>query len=103
MTIDEPHEGTCFGFQDGRLNLRSIEDGKYGTELPERYAIQATDVIDAATRVLDLGQLRTKIAGTLPPDSSGRQPAAGGLTVRDMAMQLVKVPDQILFAPEAAS
>ena len=103
VTIDEPHEGVCFGFEDGKLRLRSL-GADYGTGLGgDAYTIDATEVIDGSTRVLDLGQLRKRIAAKLPAGSADQPVTGDELAVRDVAMQLVKVPDQAVFAPPEAA
>jgi hypothetical protein len=111
VTIDEPHEGVAFGFEDPplhktgrRLYLRSINPAGYGLPLCSDAAIEAGDctysidpdaaatrVVDPATRMLDVAELLSALTAKLPG-------AGSGLDVRDVATQLIKVPEQAVFA-----
>lgn len=120
VTVDEPHEGVCFGFEDPpvgqlgrRLYLRSLDPGSYGMPLAtdaqmadgsDVYVIDpdATSVLDPATRVLNVATLLTQIAATLPKLANGDALTADDLTVRDIAVQMIKVPEQAVFAPPAS-
>jgi hypothetical protein len=96
--VEEPHEGIAFGFEDpphGKGNwlyLRSLAGGDYGTPLQTTIDIDAAAVVDANRLVkisasgglLDL--IRDKLVG---------KPA---LRARDFAVQMIKVPEQVLFA-----
>lgn len=100
ITIDEPHEGIAFGFEDppdekgegDYLYLRSIDADNYGMPLDEStYYIDAKDgFIDDTTRIVDITGLKDKIGSTLPDHPT--------LAIRDFAVQMVKVPEQGIFA-----
>jgi hypothetical protein len=108
VTIDEPHEGVAFGFEDPPppakegyyLYLRSLATGNYGTPLCTDEQIEkgscthqidavATGVIDPATRSVDVGKLVGLIKSNLNSST---------LRVCDFAVQMVKVPEQAVFA-----
>jgi hypothetical protein len=113
VTLDEPREGVAFGFDDPPptgehspdglwLYLRSVADGDYGApkcsddEIDRgvcRYAIdaEAAGLVDAKTRVVAFGKLADALSTTLGTP----------LAVRDVAVQLVKVPEQAVFAAPA--
>lgn len=117
VTVDEPPEGIAFGFEDsptapladlwtrpGRLgssepqssppsNLwlypRSIQDANYGMPLGDADALDAVaaGVVDSATGVLRIDALNAALHTKL-----GAEPR-----VRDLAVQLVRVPEQAVF------
>jgi hypothetical protein len=110
VTVDEPQEGIAFGFEDPPtgegdwLYLRSLDANDYGISLcPDpttcAYAIdaRASGVIDPETRLVKVDTLLAAIQAKLPGDPV--------LAVRDLAIELVKVPEQAVFAaaPEIAS
>jgi hypothetical protein len=108
VTIDEPREGVAFGVEDPpkgqtgtRIYLRSINPSGYGVPLCTDKEIEegacaysvdpaAEGVIDPATRVLRVPALIDALTKKLPG-------ADAGLNVRDVALQLVKVPEQAVF------
>lgn len=111
VTVDEPQEGVAFGFEDPPPNQgeglwlypRSVDPSSYGKTLcPSahdcQYAIDAlaSRIVDPATRLVKLtgpGGLIAMLESTLPGSPS--------LAVRDLAVQLVKVPEQAIFARQA--
>jgi hypothetical protein len=104
VTVDEPQEGIAFGFEDPPtgegmwLYPRSVDASSYGTPLAESYAFDAASVIDSSTRLLSLSA-----AGGLVPLLEGKLPGTPTLAVRDLAVQLVKVPEQALFSAQEKS
>src|SRR5439155_22387391 len=96
--------------QTGRRHyLRSINPSGYGLPLCSEAAIEAgecafsidpdataTRVIDPANRMLDVAALLAALKDTLPG-------ASDGLAVRDVATQLIKVPEQAVFAAPQTS
>lgn len=107
VTIDEPQEGIAFGFEDppGQgegyyLYPRSLGSSDYGAPLCEspedcRYAIDAvaSGIIDPTTRLVKISGadgILAKLQTTVP--------GSPVLQVRDLAIQLVKVPEQAIFA-----
>jgi hypothetical protein len=102
VTINEPHEGIAFGFQDPPkdrgngyyLYLRSLDPAGYGRPLPEEsYGIDASKGIigaDRRIRITGAGGLLEAVRSTLPGSPT--------INVRDLAVQLVKVPETAIFA-----
>ncbi len=96
VTIDEPHEGVAFGFQDAPkgesadgyyIYLRHLSGDSFGTVIPGKF-INAKDLIDGHSQ-LNIAELqkamRSKLNVTkLPP--------------REFALQMVRVPQQGVFA-----
>ncbi|HEX8183432.1 MAG TPA: hypothetical protein VF747_01735, partial [Blastocatellia bacterium] len=125
VTIDEPHEGIAFGFEDpphhisggplrqnGKgfyLYLRFVDNARYGMPICKdseiesgacQYAIDAagSNVIDSTTRIVKVsgsGGLLSLIKEKLPNNPDVR--------VRDFALQMVKVPEQAVFAAPATA
>ncbi|MBV9280188.1 MAG: hypothetical protein JOZ41_08925 [Chloroflexi bacterium] len=106
VTVDEPHEGVAFGFEDPPggsegyyLYLRSLDQKSYGVPLPEKqYGIDATKgIIDSYRRIAigGSGGLRQTIQGKLPGNPE--------LKVRDFAVQMIKTPEQAVFAARPPS
>lgn len=110
VTINEPHEGIAFGFQDAPntrprdgateetgywLYLRSLDAKSYGMPLPE-----ATHHIDAAAAGLIGPDRRVRISGAdgLVAAIRGKLDGSPTINVRDFAVQMVKVPETALFA-----
>jgi hypothetical protein len=104
ITIDEPHEGVAFGFEDppagegDYLYLRSIDPSNYGTPLPGDHGIDATTVIDSATRII-----RISAAGGLLDSMKSKLPNSPDIRVRDFAVQMIKVPEQAVFASQSVT
>ena len=98
VTIDEPHEGVAFGFEDPPagegfyLYLRSLDPSDYGTPLTSDNTIDATTVIDTATRIIKI----SASGGLL--DSMKSKLNSPDVSVRDFAVQMIKVPEQAIFA-----
>jgi hypothetical protein len=118
VTIDEPHEGVAFGFadpppqsKDGTPNtsegnwlyLRSLDPTKYGTPLCTDLDIEqnncqqsidavASHLIDPATRIVKISAAN----GLL--DNIKNALGAPAVNVRDFALQMIKVPEQAIFA-----
>jgi hypothetical protein len=107
VTVDEPHEGVAFGVEDApqgkgrRIYLRSLNPSGYGPALCTDQEIEAgtctysidpdaEGVFDATTRVLNVAKLIAAIEGKVPGANTG-------LHIRDVATQLVKVPEQAVF------
>lgn len=109
VTIDEPREGIQFGFEDPPpaegegyyLYLRSLaDDANFGMTLCTDVQIEedqcsyqidavASGVIDADTRNIQVNTLISLIKDQLGQSS---------LPVRDFALQMIKVPEQAVFA-----
>jgi hypothetical protein len=126
VTIDEPHEGIAFGFEDpphhftggplrqnGKgfyLYLRSVGGSNYGMPICSdsqiesgqcECAIDAIDnnVIDSTTRIVKISQ-----SGGLLGLIKEKLPGKPDLNVRDFALEMVKVPEQAVFkTPPKAS
>jgi hypothetical protein len=125
VTIDEPHEGIAFGFEDpphhftsgplrqnGKgfyLYLRSVGSSNYGMPICTdsqiesgqcQYAIDAvaSGAIDQATRIVKISQ-----GGGLLGLINDKLPGKPNLNVRDFALEMVKVPEQAVFATPAAA
>ena len=98
VTIDEPHEGVAFGFEDPPtgegyyLYLRSVATSNYGTPLSKDLAIDASRVIDPVTRILKISA-----AGGLLESIKNKLPNSPNIRVRDFAVQMIKVPEQAVF------
>ena len=112
VTIDEPHEGVAFGFEDpppGKgegyyLYLRSLASAQYGTPLCSDQADEndtcqcmidavASRIIDPVTRII-----RINGAGGLLASIQNLLPGNPTVNVRDFALQMIKVPEQAVFA-----
>lgn len=112
VTIDEPHEGVAFGFEDPPpdkgegyyLYLRSLDQSNYGAPLCTdaeiesdacQYQIDAlgSGLIDPATRLVKI----SASGGLLEAIQKGL-PNSPTVQVRDFAIEMVKVPEQALFA-----
>jgi hypothetical protein len=104
VTIAEPQEGIEFGFEDppqGKgfyIYLRSLQPGAYGqpccpdpktTECDE--AVDAGAMIDARTGVVDIAALVGAMEQRL-------KLTAGTLNVRDFAVQMIRLPEEAIFA-----
>jgi hypothetical protein len=101
VAIDEPHEGVAFGFEDPPLEvtsggyylyLRRLTADGYGIpfDLKERkyFDAKAKNLIDANSQ-LDLPKLQEEIR---------KGAGATTLNVRDFALEMVRVPQQGVFA-----
>jgi hypothetical protein len=125
VTIDEPHEGVAFGFEDPPaknkdgtpntsegywLYLRSLDadPAKYGKPLCTDLEIEnnqcshaldavAAQIIDPATRILNI----TRPGGLL--NSMRTLPGSPDVNVRDFALQMIKVPERAVFAAPRAT
>ena len=105
ITVDEPHEGIAFGFEDPPpekgegyyLYLRSLNTTDYGMPMDEtKYYIDAEQGIIDDNRIINIlgsNGLVEKIKEILPekPD----------VNIRDYAVQMIKVPEQAVFAAKA--
>lgn len=101
VTIDEPHEGVAFGFEDPPkeatpggyyLYLRSLQPERYGMPFDPKDGKQieakAKNLIDSNSQ-LDLPKLQEEIR---------KVAGAARLNVRDFAVEMVRVPQQGVFA-----
>lgn len=102
VSIDEPHEGVAFGFEDpphgegDYLDLRSLDPASYGTLLPGRSIdARATNVIDASNIV------KITAADGLIQLIQSALPGSPAVHIRDFAVQMVRVPERAVFAPPA--
>lgn len=106
VTIDEPHEGVAFGFEDPPtaegngyyLYLRSLDPNSYGKPLAG-----GAQAIDAARGIIGPDR-RIRIAGGggLLEAIRGKLPGSPAINVRDFAIQMIKVPEQAIFAAPPA-
>jgi hypothetical protein len=101
VTIDEPHEGVAFGFEDAPLTtpasasnrylyLRRLTPDKYGQLFPKEDGkyFDAQPFVDASSqlKISELqGQIKTGVG-------------ASALNVRDCAVEMIRVPQQAVFA-----
>jgi hypothetical protein len=101
VTIDEPHEGVAFGFEDAPLDvprpnanrylyLRQMSAKDYGILYPKdsKKYIDVQPYMDDAQK-LKISELRTRIQSDL---------GGTALNIRDFAVQMVRVPQQGVFA-----
>ncbi len=114
VTIDEPHEGVEFGFQDPPtgegyyLYLRSLDTSSgYGTRMCSDEEIEkgtcqheidaeGANVIDSATRIVKIsasGGLLDQIKENL---------GVSDVNVYDFAVQMIKVPEEAVFAAQSS-
>ncbi len=99
VTINEPNEGVAFGFEDppsgegDYLYLRSVDPGNYGALLSSDHAIDGSTVIDPATRIIKISA-----SGGLLDSITKELPNSPAIRVRDFALQMIKVPEQAIFA-----
>ena len=105
VAIDEPSEGIAFGFEDPPdpkpdgasedwLYLRQTDENSYGQSYPDTdtaHHFDARRLIDDH-RIVDVQALVTRIQA----DLGGAQ-----LAPRDLAVQLIKVPERGVFQPSA--
>lgn len=110
VSIDEPREGVAFGFEDPPadkregyyLYLRSLGAADYGTPLCTdeviaaggcQYQIDAAahNLIDPVTRIVNIGGVLTQMETVLSSPT---------LNVYDFAVEMIKVPEQAVFATE---
>ena len=103
VTVDEPHEGIAFGFEDPpagegyALYPRSLGASDYGTPLAN------VPPIDAVTSgIVDPQYRRVKItaAGGLVPTLQAALPNRPAVNVRDFAVEMIKVPERAVFAAQ---
>jgi hypothetical protein len=101
VTIDEPREGVTFGFESPSdtsegdyLFLRSLDPANYGALMQgKQYVINARKGIIGPHRLVKIGGdggLLDIIRKTLPNSPT--------VNVRDFAVQMIKVPEQAVFA-----
>lgn len=107
VSIDEPHEGVAFGFEDppegqgegDYLYLRSLDPNSYGLTISDGPSInvQASGVI-GPNNVL-------KITGTggLLPAIQNALPGSPTVHIRDFAVEMIKVPERAVFAAPSTS
>jgi hypothetical protein len=92
VEFDEPKEGLCFGVEPVQSKLEiAIRDPATGEAMPDDiYTLDAVADFRGgiATRVLDIGHLSSGLAQKLNLAS---------LNSADFALQLVKVPEQMVF------
>ena len=96
VTIEEPHEGVTFGFDDYNLNLRSLDRSSYG--MPTSGIVinaQQANLIDSnrVVKIKSPDGLVDKITSALP-----NSPV---VNVRDFAVQMIKVPEQAVFTAQS--
>jgi hypothetical protein len=102
VTIDEPHEGVAFGFEDppagegDYLYLRSLDPATYGQSLGTDQAIDANGGYLNASRQLVLAGPNGLLAAI-----QAKLPGTPTLNVRDFAVQMIKTPERAVFAAQA--
>jgi hypothetical protein len=106
VTIDEPHEGVAFGFEDPPtgegyyLYLRSLDPATYGQELSDGrkpgdpYAINGASYINANRQLVLSGNngLLAAIQAAVPNKPT--------VHVRDFAVEMIKVPERAVFTAQ---
>lgn len=92
IEFDEPKEGLCFGVEPVEAKLEiAIRDPATGEAMPDKIYTLDDDADfrgGIASRVLDIAHLNTALAKQLNMTS---------LNSADFALQLVKVPEQMVF------
>jgi hypothetical protein len=102
VAVDEPSEGVAFGFEDPPdpapagasadwLYLRHADEAAYGqpyAQDDEAHRLDAGSLI-GADREVDVAALASRLGGVLG--------TGGPLTTRDLAVQLIKVPERGVF------
>jgi hypothetical protein len=92
IEFDEPKEGLCFGVEPVEAKLQiAIRDPANGEPMPDKiYTLddKADFRGDQSNRVLDISHLNTALAKEL---------SMASLNSADFALQLVKVPEQMVF------
>lgn len=116
VQIDEPREGLAFGVEDGGTAsqqlvwIRHLINDQSGNEVgaqfgedPATDAVDATPAIDPASGVIDLLQMRAIL--TANPNLAGelgqKTYAKGQLTPADFALQMVKLPERMIFQAQS--
>jgi hypothetical protein len=95
VTVEEPHEGVTFGFDDYNLYLRSLDPNNYGMPLSGNpINVQKANLINSnrLIKITDSDGLVNTIKTTL------NSPI---INVRDFAVQMIKVPEQAVFAAQS--
>jgi hypothetical protein len=100
VSIDEPHEGVAFGFEDPPhgegyyLYLRSLDPGNYGTLLKDKWIdAQASKVIN------ENNTLKLNAPDGLIQLIGKSLPGPPTVHIRDFAVEMVRVPERAVFAP----
>lgn len=113
VQIDEPKEGLAFGIEDreeGNLNpiwirhlVGDVIGGQFGTD-PSTDAIDATSAINQGDGVVNLLTLRRLLAANprLAAELDDKTYGKGVLTPGDFALQMVKLPEQMVFSNNPA-
>jgi hypothetical protein len=103
VTIGEPHEGVTFGFEDPPtgegyyLYLRSVDPSNYGPQMSgSQYEINAESGFINSNRVIAI-----TAGGGLVSTISSLLPSTPTINVRDFAMEMTKVPEQIVLAAQS--
>jgi hypothetical protein len=97
VTVEEPHEGVTFGFDDYNLYLRSLDPNNYGMPMSgNQFAInvQKANLINSnrVIKITDSDGLVNTIKSALTSPI---------INVRDFAVQMIKVPEQAVFAAQS--
>jgi hypothetical protein len=101
VTIDEPHEGVAFGFEDpptgegDYLYLRSLDPATYGKALGDSYAIDG-----AAGYINPNRQLVLSGPGGLLAAIQQKLPGTPPVRVRDFAVEMIKTPERAIFVAQ---
>lgn len=101
IAVEEPHEGISFGFEDPPsgegcyLYLRSLAASNYGMPLGNSVAINAEEFIDS-NRIIKI-----TASGGLVSAIRNKLPNSPTVNVRDFAVQMIKVPEQAVFAQQS--
>jgi hypothetical protein len=108
VQIDEPREGIAFGVEDAEGANRSPVwvrhlvgadvGAQFGTD-PVADAVDSTSATDATTGAIDLLKMRSLLAAN--PGLAAELPlktyAKGQLSPADFALQMVKLPERMIF------
>ena len=88
IELDEPREGLHFGVEsNNEVYLRALSGDSVGTTLPGDPFVTAS--IDATTRILDIPDLLSQLQNGLG--------AADPLGPADFALEMIKVPESMVF------
>ncbi|MCY0094900.1 hypothetical protein [Hoeflea ulvae] len=112
VQIAEPKEGLAFGIEDGagankapvwvRHLIGNNVGGQFGTD-PATDAVDASPAINASNGTIDLLQMRSLLAAN--PGLAGELPlktySKGTLSPGDFALQMVKLPERMIFQAQS--
>jgi hypothetical protein len=106
VTIEEPHEGVAFGFEDppnvqdegDYLYLRSLDPASYGMPVAGKQ-INAND--PKSPVINSYRQIAISAGGGLLSQISGLLPGNPTVQARDFAIEMIKTPERAVFAAQS--